>query len=316
MKNIFFKKIQTTLTFWLITGVIYAQNANAAETAKTQALNNVFLWVYLGVIGVLAITTAFLALRTLKLYQGLLLKAIAKEQGRELTELEDSVQSMAKDSWVSKLWYELVGTGGQTIEENKDIQINHPHDGIYELDNGMPPWLRNVFAVTIAFAFAYIWYYHFYSEGKKGQMYEYKLAMQEGEKQKLEAEARQANSVSETSVVALKDETSLNAGKTIFIEKCVACHGQKGEGGVGPNMTDDYWLHGGDAKAIFKVIKYGVPDKGMISWKEQLNPKAMQDVTSYILTLKGTNPPNAKAPQGEIYKGDAVPAADTAKSKI
>jgi len=75
-----------------------------------------------------------------------------------------------------------------------------------------------------------------------------------------------------------------------------------GEGGVGPNFTDEYWLHGGDVKSIFKTIKFGVPEKGMIPWQSQISPPQIQQVASYILTLKGTNPPNAKAPQGELVK--------------
>jgi cytochrome c oxidase cbb3-type subunit III len=104
--------------------------------------------------------------------------------------------------------------------------------------------------------------------------------------------------VNENTVAALTDQQNLGVGKVIFLEKCAVCHGQKGEGGVGPNMTDDYWLHGGAIKNIFTTIKYGVPDKGMISWKEQLRPSEIQAVASYLLTLKGTNPPNPKAPQG------------------
>ncbi len=312
MKN----KFKILIVFCLTATLVFAQDKIPVSKAGAQELSHVMTWIFLGVIGVLVLATATIALRTLKMYQDLLLKAIAKEQGREALNLEK--EKVEKEAWLSKIWYQLIGTGGQTIEQNKDIQINHPHDGIYELDNGMPPWLRNVFIGSIAFAFAYMWYYHSYQNGEKGQMYEYKMAVREGEIQKLEAAERQENAVSEATVVALKNADELEEGKDIFIGKCAACHGQKGEGGVGPNMTDDYWIHGGSIKNLFSTVKNGVPDKGMISWKEQLKPKEMQEVTSYILTLKGTNPPNPKAPQGVIYKPEAetISKTDTiAKSK-
>jgi cytochrome c oxidase cbb3-type subunit III len=310
MKKIKYKSIKITLAFCLINFVDFAQDAGSAPVAKAgaQEFSNVILWVYLAVIGVLVLVTAGIALRTIKMYQDLLIQAIAKEQGREAINLEKEV--VAKESWFSKVWFQLFGTGGQTYEQNIDIQINHPHDGIYELDNGMPPWLRNVFVGTIAFAIGYFWYYHSYLGGKKGQLYEYKMAIKEGEIQKAIAAERQENAVSEKTVVALSDAHELDEGKIVFIEKCAVCHGQKGEGGVGPNMTDDYWLHGGDIKSVFTTIKYGVPDKGMISWKEQLKPKEIQEVSSFILTLRGTNPPNPKAPQGELFKSEV---SDTTK---
>jgi cytochrome c oxidase cbb3-type subunit III len=310
MKN---KKFNITVILGLLcftTTLSFAQDATSVAQSGVQEFSNVMLWLYLGVIGVLASVTAFIALRTMTLYQDLLLKSIAKEQGREVINIEKI--SVQKESWVSKMWYQLVGTGGVTIEQNKDIQINHPHDGIYELDNGMPPWLRNVFVSTILFGVGYLWYYHSYQKGEKGQMYEYKMAMKEGDIQKAIAAEKQENDVSEKTVAALTDAKELEEGKTIFIEKCAVCHGQKGEGGVGPNMTDDYWLHGGGIKEVFTVVKYGVTDKGMISWKEQLKPKEMQEVSSYILTLRGTNPPNQKAQQGILFTPEAIPS-DTIK---
>jgi mono/diheme cytochrome c family protein len=98
---------------------------------------------------------------------------------------------------------------------------------------------------------------------------------------------------------ALTDEASLQAGQDIYIKYCLTCHGSLGEGGIGPNMTDDYWLHGAGVSNVVNVIKTGVPAKGMISWRGVLNENQMLQVASYILTLHGTNPPNAKNPQGE-----------------
>jgi len=85
----------------------------------------------------------------------------------------------------------------------------------------------------------------------------------------------------------------------VFLEHCAVCHGNAGEGGIGPNMADDYWLHGGEIKDIFRTVKYGVPDKGMVPWEQTLSPGQIAEVSNFIVTLRGTNPPNAKAPQGE-----------------
>src|SRR6478735_8271351 len=108
-----------------------------------------------------------------------------------------------------------------------------------------------------------------------------------------------ADRVDENSVKLLTAKDKLQSGEAIYQKNCVACHGKLGEGGVGPNLTDAYWLHGGDIQSVFKTIKYGVPSKGMIPWQTQLSPAQIQEVASYINTFKGTNPPNGKAPQGE-----------------
>ena len=107
--------------------------------------------------------------------------------------------------------------------------------------------------------------------------------------------------------VALPEALSANAeiGKLAYDAKCAACHGQKGEGLVGPNFTDSYWISGGGIKNVFTTIKYGVPEKGMISWKSLLKPSEMQDVGSYILKLEGTDPPNQKASEGEFWDSSA-----------
>jgi mono/diheme cytochrome c family protein len=111
---------------------------------------------------------------------------------------------------------------------------------------------------------------------------------------------------SEFAMEVLTDEASLSAGGAIFEANCATCHGKFGEGGIGPNFTDEYFIHGGSMKNTVKIIKQGVPAKGMISWRGILKDLQIQQVASYILKLQGTNPPNAKAPQGE--KVELLPA--------
>jgi cytochrome c oxidase cbb3-type subunit 3 len=123
------------------------------------------------------------------------------------------------------------------------------------------------------------------------------------------------DNVDENSVTQL-DAAGAAAGKEIFTKTCVACHLAEGQGSVGPNLTDDYWIHGGGIKDIFKTIKYGYPDKGMQSWQSTYSPVQIQQLASYIRTLKGTNPPNPKAPQGDLYKEVAVITDSTATTTI
>lgn len=185
-------------------------------------------------------------------------------------------------------------------KEEKQLMLDHNYDGIVELDNHMPPWLVNVFYLTIAFAVAYFTYYSVLGLGKT-QLEEY------AEEQRLAAiqieqyQALAVSSIDETSVVFDESASSLSSGQRIYNANCVACHASDGGGGVGPNLTDDYWIHGGSIQDIFRITKYGVPEKGMIPWADQLSPEEMQQVSSYIKTLVGTTPANPKAAQGEKF---------------
>lgn len=123
----------------------------------------------------------------------------------------------------------------------------------------------------------------------------------EAELAEMEKARKEANQINEHNVFVLTDDDDIEVGHQIYLKDCAVCHGEKGEGTVGPNFTDPYWIHGGSVNDIFHTIKYGVPEKGMISWKDLINPVDMQKVSSYILTLQGTNPPNQKEPEGELY---------------
>ena len=194
-------------------------------------------------------------------------------------------------------------TGDIAEEQEKDkLMTDHSYDGIQELDNFMPPWLQYVFSGTIIIAIVYFSYYTVLGFGKTGaEEYEEEIRIAA-----IEAEARGVSllaSIDETNVEVDDSPAGLSAGKAIFSTNCAACHAADGGGGVGPNLTDQYWLHGGDIKDLFKVIKYGVIEKGMVPWEDQLSPKEIQDVASYILTLQGTSPAAPKDPQGELYEG-------------
>jgi cytochrome c oxidase cbb3-type subunit 3 len=189
--------------------------------------------------------------------------------------------------------------GLKPIEKEKDIMFDHAYDEIRELDNKIPPWFNYLFYGSVVFGIFYMINYHILSSGDV-QASEYNEEVKMAELKKIEL-VKSGALLDEKTLTALTDVASLNAGKDIFVKNCAVCHTEKGGGLVGPNLTDDYWIHGGGIKNIFAVVKEGVPAKGMISWKAQLNPRQMQEVSSFILTLRGTNPPNPKAPEGVLY---------------
>ncbi|WP_338874652.1 cbb3-type cytochrome c oxidase N-terminal domain-containing protein [Spirosoma sp. SC4-14] len=194
------------------------------------------------------------------------------------------------------LWQRI--TGLRPLSQEKDLMMEHAYDGIVELDNPTPPWFMWLFYSTIGFAAIYLLIFHVIGSGDI-MAQEYTKEMAIADQQREEYIKKVAGSINENTVTMLKDAKSVDAGKTLFTQYCTACHGEKGEGKVGPNLTDVYWLHGGNVKAVFHTITEGVPEKGMISWKKQLNPLQIQQVTSYVLSLQGTNPAGAKEPQGE-----------------
>ncbi len=230
----------------------------------------------------------------------------ARENGLELPQPE--VKPVGESFWTrirKQYWEDAVPR-----EREHEIMSHHAYDGIRELDNRLPPWWVNMFLLTIVFAVVYMVYYHFGGNGPS-QVEEYERDMAQAKKEIAVALAGQANAVDESNVTVLSDATALGEGELIYTNSCAACHLVDGGGSVGPNFTDEYWIHGGGIKNIFKTVKYGVPEKGMIAWASLLNPSDMQKVSSYILTLQGTTPAAPKEPQGIIWKEDATAAQDS-----
>ena len=190
-------------------------------------------------------------------------------------------------------------TQSVSIQQEDDIMLDHDFDGIRELDNKIPPWWNALFYGGIIFAIIYMIDYHVIGDGNV-QENEYAEEMQTASSQ-LEMLNKSGSMITAETATVLSDEASMAAGKEIFNKNCAACHGMGGEGLVGPNFTDEYWIHGGGIKNIYHTIAEGVPAKGMISWKSQLSPNQMQEVGSYIIKLRGTNPPNQKGPEGDKW---------------
>ena len=184
------------------------------------------------------------------------------------------------------------------VTNEEVIVLDHDYDGIRELDNDLPPWWRYMFIASILVSVVYLWYYHM-ADGPN-QIEEYTAQVEKGEQQKAPYLAKSANNVDENTVTMVLDQTELGAAQILFQNSCAACHAKDGGGGVGPNLTDAYWMHGGTIKDVFKTIKYGVPEKGMKSWKDDFSPKQIAGIASYIKSLKGTKPEVPKEKQGEL----------------
>jgi len=207
-------------------------------------------------------------------------------------------QKLNSPSLFQKIYKKAVGLA--PMEKEADLLLDHDYDGIKELDNSLPPWWLYGFYLTIIISFAYV-YVYLISDIGLSQKEEYKIDMERGEEQKAIFASKQTYRIDEENLIALTDEADLSVGLRAYSMNCIACHGQEGQGGVGPNLTDKYWLHGGSTPQIYNSIKNGIPEKGMIAWKAQMKPSTMHKLASYIKSLGGTNPPNAKAKQGILY---------------
>ncbi|MBT8220960.1 MAG: c-type cytochrome [Bacteroidia bacterium] len=289
MKEIINKKSIFLVVILCLPLIASAQTAGDADAVWTWILRNIFLIMAGAALFGVMISFGNLISKMLNHEK----KQLMIERGIEVKESKAPRESFFKKMY-DKAW-SLV-----PMEQEGDIDLGHDYDGIRELDNRLPPWWVWMFNLTIVWGVVYVYIYHISDLGMS-QKEEYVAEMQAAEEQRLAYLARQTTSIDETNVVALTDEADLAAGKDIYDLNCATCHGFAGEGGIGPNMTDEYWVHGGGIKNIFKRVKYGVPEKGMIAWKSQLQPESIQKVSSYILTLEGTNPPNGKAPEGDIY---------------
>lgn len=297
MKNKQVKYILTLLPMLFLSLVAWA-NEDTGGATQQEGVMEWMLHNIVFIVAAIVILGAFIAL----IYVNNMLLQIQKvrllqEHGIEAME---EVKLLDKESW----WQRFTKSAWEAVpvEKEEDILFDHEYDGIRELDNVLPPWWVALFYITIFFGIGYLGYYHF-SDAGMSSAEQYEMEMKEAQEAVEQYLASKADLVNESNVTALTDESELALGQSIFTTKCTPCHGQNGEGNaIGPNLTDEYWLHGGGIKNIFKTIKNGVPEKGMIAWGQQLRAVDIQRVASYVWSLQGTNPPNAKEPQGELWK--------------
>lgn len=229
-----------------------------------------------------------------------------KDAGMDMKEIQKKLKEETASNQMLKSL-----TGAVPLEQEKDVLLDHDYDGIGELDNPLPPWWVALFWITIIFSVIYWGYYHTFEKGLN-QAEEYVAEMEAAEAAVSNYLSEKGEAVDENTVVFVTDESALARGKEIYDSKCVACHlADLGGNTIGPNLVDDYWLHGGSIKDIFKTIKYGVVEKGMQSWESQIGAADIQKVASYIKSMAGTTPANPKDPQGELYvEEEAAPAEE------
>jgi cytochrome c oxidase cbb3-type subunit 3 len=195
-------------------------------------------------------------------------------------------------------------TRAAPIEREEEILLEHSYDGIRELDNHLPPWWKWLFYGTIIWGAGYLLVYHVM--GLLPLSEEEYLA--DVERVHAMRATREVVEIDEATLVFTPDEEIISRGQAIFTRNCASCHRNDGGGGIGPNLTDDYWLHGGSLQNIFAVIKNGVPEKGMISWAPILKPEEIRDASFFVMSLRGSNVAGGKEPQGELYQEQPEPA--------
>jgi len=221
--------------------------------------------------------------------------------------------SFKESNWYKNLMKML--TKSVPIENEGQLLLDHDYDGIKELDNNLPPWWVYLFYGCIIFAVVYL--VRFEIMGADNQEMELKKEMAQAQIDIAEYKKTAPDLMDEKTVTLLTAPADLAAGKTIFTTNCVACHRADAGGQIGPNLTDDQWILGGGIKNVFHTLVNGGRDgKGMISWKGTLKPKEMQEVASYVLSLKGSNPKDPKAPEGEIWIDENAPKTDATSAAV
>jgi cytochrome c oxidase cbb3-type subunit III len=289
------KSTGKTTTAIIITILLFTSQTSFANDTATEALkvvpnygglSSTSFYMFVTVLAVEVMAILFLAFSIRRIY----------------TELLPQKETVVKKYTIRQWWKKLderFFTKAIPVEREADLMLDHDYDGIKELDNALPPWWKYGFYITIAVAVVYLLNFHVLGIGKNPTE-EYAAEMDNARIEKEIFEANNKDKIDENNV-PMADVTGLARAKEIFNTKCRACHGKLGEGGAGPNLTDDYWLHNGSLNDIFHTIKAGYPDKGMQSWATDFTPKEISFLAGYIKTLRGTNPPNAKAPQGDMF---------------
>jgi cytochrome c oxidase cbb3-type subunit 3 len=294
------KRIFASLLLTIISLSSFAQeNVVAEKRFLDDPFNDPMLPLYLvsALVFIVVILVAFVAIYMMRILN-FLTKQVEQERAQKL-----GLTYSEKPTWWSRFSQSL--NASVAVEEEKTIELDHSYDGIKELDNHLPPWWKWLFYGTVAWAAIYIFVFHI-SGSLPLQSDEYQTEIAEAEEQsRIFKAAQPVQEIDENNLAFSADSTLLiDNGKKVFADNnCGSCHRADGGGNtIGPNLTDEYWLHGGHIKNVFSTVKDGIVEKGMPAWGKALSPQQVRDVTFFILSLQGSKPENAKAPQGEIYK--------------
>ena len=282
----------------LISLLLPGTAALAQDTASTSLLDDPLLPVYF-VIGLVIIVALLICVAGFYLVS--VLNMLASQAERDKAEKEGRAYVPKPSVW-SRMFEKL--NAAVPVEQEKNIELDHNFDGIKELDNHLPPWWKWLFYGTIAWSVSYIIAFHFVNTMPLSiEEYEKEMAIAQQEANRRKASSPQVE-IDEASLQYTAEPAILEKGKQVFLNNsCGACHRNDGGGNtIGPNLTDEYWLHGGDVKSVFATIKNGIVEKGMPAWGKSMSPEDVRNVTFFVISLQGSNPENAKAPQGELYQ--------------
>ncbi len=302
------KKVKAILVLILFSIGSFAQSSST-EAASLWDDPILLFYVTAGFLFVVALLVIAVALYMLQV-----LRYMAKDAAMERAK-KMGIEYVEEPSWWAKWNQKLYGY--VPVEEEETIMLDHNYDGIRELDNHLPPWWKWLLYGSIVWAFFYLIAYHVTdSLPLQTEEYNTEVAYADEQIRKMKA-ANPGTVIDENSVVFTSDAAALMDGQQTFKNICSSCHRMDGGGDIGPNLTDQYWKHGGSIKDVFKVVRDGVPNTNMVSWGGALSPEKMQNVSSYLLTLQGTNPPNGKAPEGDLFVPEAKEevAGDTLKTQ-
>lgn len=250
------------------------------------------IWALLAVVFVIALSIEL----ALGAFKNMVNRSLTTEGRERLKQIEESKK--AKNyGWIKATYAKMLNQ--KPLEQENEIVLDHNYDGIQELDNDLPSWWLYGFYISIVFAGVSLAYYHIFDGQNQDEEY---IAEINKAHQELEAFKKANPDIIDASSVELLTEASdLEAGETIFMNNCVACHKADGGGSIGPNLTDEHWILGGGIGEVFNTISEGGRDgKGMVAWKSDLNAQEIAQVSSYVLSLQGTNPPDSKGPEGEV----------------
>ncbi|MCK9481978.1 MAG: c-type cytochrome [Bacteroidia bacterium] len=278
--------IQITAVLTFITMPIAGLFAEAAEeiTNNTNEISSGYFYIISSILALIIIAILLFIL------------SINKQIAPMIKEINEK-KGIKKRSWLEQ----LNETRSLDSESEAAIDLGHDYDGIRELDNPTPPWWKWGFRISMVFAVVYMWVY-FVGKNAPLQLEELAIANAHAEQAKAEYLAKSGNQVDENNIQAITDAGEIAKGKEIFEKNCSACHLNDGGGLIGPNLTDDYWMHGNTLNDIFKTIKYGVPGTGMVAWQANFSDKQIVQITNFVKSLHGTTPQSAKEPEGDLIK--------------
>lgn len=301
------KKFVITLFFALTGGVsAMAQATDAGAPASIWEDPTIMFYIVAGFLFVVSLLVLAVALYMLQVLNILANKAAEDRAAKA------GVAYVPEPGVWERLWNSV--NDFQTKDKEAELELDHNYDGIRELDNHLPPWWKWLLYFTIIWGGFYLLAYHVFDTLPLSKAeYETEVAVA-AEKAKALKAANPGPQIDETTVEVTTDAAALADGKQTFLGTCASCHRRDGGGDIGPNLTDEYWKHGGSIQNIFKVVKSGVPNTNMVAWGGVMSPEAIRNVASYVLSLKGSNPENPKKPEGDLYNPQPAQApADSAK---